>query len=365
MTGTYPPIPKVASTSVTMTSKIAKGHVRVCERRPRGPVDIYYELHGEGKRKVMFIPGFNVPCQGWDLQTKFFGEMPEYQAMTFDNRGAGFSSCPPGPYSTYEMAMDAFELMQALGDDWKEGVHGVGICMGGQILQELALICPPGTFASLTLITTSAGSWPSVQQMITLYRFLSEPDPLQRLHKLVDSLYTAEWLEQSPTSSYALKAIEQDGKDYKTNRDWSFDLILQRRARSPAGHPAGTLPQIIAFNLHNVSRDRLRRIRELIPEILVVTGSKDDVMYPSNSQYLADQLHGTLLNFEGCGHSPFIERCDDANAKLLEHIERAQTRFEKNREKGAKPAKVNDQKSWKEVHEESPVFANELALACI
>ncbi|KAJ3331510.1 hypothetical protein HDU93_009650 [Gonapodya sp. JEL0774] len=209
------PIPKVKSTSVTITSAIRKGTVRVAETRKGGPVDIHYELHGTGERKIMFISEFAIA------------------------------------------------------------------------------------------------------------------DRNQRLHKLTDNLYTAEWLSQPPTCSYAIRAMEQDAKDYKTNRDWAMDLIFQRRARSPAGHPAGTLPQLLAFNFHHFSPARLARIRDTVKDIMVVTGTVDDVMEPENSEYLAKQLHASYVVFEACGHSPFIERCDEANARLLEHIEKAHARFEK------------------------------------
>ncbi|KAJ3302444.1 hypothetical protein HDU93_006600, partial [Gonapodya sp. JEL0774] len=72
--------------------------------------------------------------------------------------------------------------------------------------------------------------------------------------------------------------MKEDGKDFKTNRDWVFDLTLQRRARSPAGDPKGLLSQLRAYLTHSVNRERLHRIRDMGIKILVVAGEKDEVV---------------------------------------------------------------------------------------
>ncbi|MDH4299445.1 MAG: alpha/beta hydrolase, partial [Dehalococcoidia bacterium] len=62
-----------------------------------------------------------------------------YRVVTFDNRGAGRSDKPPGPYSTGMMADDTVKLMDLLGI---EKAHIMGLSMGGMIAQELAINYP-------------------------------------------------------------------------------------------------------------------------------------------------------------------------------------------------------------------------------
>lgn len=154
-------------------------HVVVSKTRGE-PVDLYYEVHGTGPARILFIMGLSTACQGWENQSDYFGNIlgDEFTCCIFDNRGMGLSSSPRGTYRTSEMAKDALELLQHLGWAEKEvekdaegnvpedaGVHLVGISMGGMISQEL-FILRPKLFKSVALISTHgellAGSWVNV-----------------------------------------------------------------------------------------------------------------------------------------------------------------------------------------------------------
>jgi pimeloyl-ACP methyl ester carboxylesterase len=99
-------------------------------------IKLNYRVAGHGEPLVM-IMGFSAGRIGWVPQVHFFKKY--YRVITFDNRGAGRSDKPPGPYSTGMMADDTVKLMDVLGI---EKAHVMGLSMGGMIAQELAINYP-------------------------------------------------------------------------------------------------------------------------------------------------------------------------------------------------------------------------------
>lgn len=80
---------------------------------------LYYEIHGSGPEKVVFIMGcvhlslfprisrvkeglccrLNTTSASWLPQVDYFGRKSEYSVIVFDNRGVGNSDTPRGPYT--------------------------------------------------------------------------------------------------------------------------------------------------------------------------------------------------------------------------------------------------------------------------
>ena len=101
-------------------------------------------------RQLLLIAGLSGNTLGSAMLQPALAE--RFRAIAFDNRGAGRSSAPPGPYTTRQMRDDAAALLDHLGLD---RAHVIGQSMGGMIAQELALAHPArvdrmilyGTFA--------------------------------------------------------------------------------------------------------------------------------------------------------------------------------------------------------------------------
>jgi 3-oxoadipate enol-lactonase len=131
-----------------------------------GGVKIYWEEEGKGA-PVLLIMGLGWPSYMWyrtkPLLTK------HYRTITFDNRGAGRSDVPAGPYPIATMASDAAAVLDAAGI---ESAHIYGVSMGGMIAQEFALQYPKRV-KSLILGCTQAGgpeakhAVPEVLEVIT------------------------------------------------------------------------------------------------------------------------------------------------------------------------------------------------------
>src|SRR5438132_374730 len=101
-----------------------------------GDATIAYEVAGDGDPLLM-IMGLAADRRMWMLQLPVF--TPHYRCITFDNRGVGDSSAPPGPFSMEQMAADALAVLDEAG---VERAHVLAISMGGAIAQHLALKAP-------------------------------------------------------------------------------------------------------------------------------------------------------------------------------------------------------------------------------
>lgn len=99
-------------------------------------INICYKIVGEGDPLVM-IMGLGSNQNNWRFQIPSFKKF--YRIITFDNRGAGNSDKPKGPYSIRQMADDTIGLMDHLGI---MKAHVLGTSLGGMIAQEIAINYP-------------------------------------------------------------------------------------------------------------------------------------------------------------------------------------------------------------------------------
>jgi 3-oxoadipate enol-lactonase len=97
--------------------------------------DIAYEAWGPSDGEpLLLVMGLGADTRAWVFQRLAFGR--RYRCIAFDNRGAGHSGSPPGPYSLEQMARDAVSVLDAEGID---EAHVLGASMGGVIAQILAV----------------------------------------------------------------------------------------------------------------------------------------------------------------------------------------------------------------------------------
>ena len=103
-------------------------------RAMAGKVELYYESLGEGMPVVL---------QAHDHTPWLFGQAPvfsqRYRFITYDRRGTGRSSSPPGSWTARDLANDLAGLLDALG--LERAVIG-GASLGGVVTAEFAVDHP-------------------------------------------------------------------------------------------------------------------------------------------------------------------------------------------------------------------------------
>jgi 3-oxoadipate enol-lactonase len=133
-----------------------------------GDINIYYEIHGKGEPLVL-IMGYGLSSAAWSPVLPALAQ--KYKVITFDNRGAGKSDKPDGPYTMDMMAGDLAGLLDAIRI---KAAHIFGISMGGMIAQHFALRYPERVRSLILGCTTCGGSHgvaPDAAAMAALFDF--------------------------------------------------------------------------------------------------------------------------------------------------------------------------------------------------
>ncbi|KAI9465325.1 alpha beta-hydrolase [Lactarius psammicola] len=274
---------------------------------------LYFEQHGTGPVKVVFVAGLNVTSNSWAAQVKHFSRLPQYSILVFDNRGVGNSDTPTGPYSTSAMAEDVVVLLDFIGWTERRSVHVVGLSLGGMITQELTYRIPE-RFISLGLAVTTAGGlpifnippWFGLKNMLRV-QFIKEQE--RRTPFVVEMCFNSSWLD----------AKAENDPEGRTNREVQIMLYNERASMTRIQKPLGAVSQMWAGFTHHVEAERLAQISKTIPKVLILTGDQDHLVRPSNSAYISK-------------HMPEAEHVvwkDTGHVVSMQHVERFNTLLER------------------------------------
>jgi len=272
-------------------------------------VRLFYQLHGDddAPEKVILVMGWVCAHNAWDGAVSFFSQHPRYQLCVFDNRGIGYSSIPPGPYTMHMMAKDTLKLADHL--KWQT-FHLLGASMGGMISLRLATIAPE-RLRSLTLVATRAQggftmpSWKVVGLLLKMQIFRKiEHQITYNLQMLYPEAY--------------LNSTLPNGKIV---REHIHKKLLERRQAVPLATRTGMFAQMSAFNGHHLTDSELQTLKEKNIKTLLFTGDQDEMVSPTNSYKMKEQLGAELVVYEGAGHG-INEQCEDKiYPRTMEHFE--------------------------------------------
>jgi pimeloyl-ACP methyl ester carboxylesterase len=253
--------------------------------------DLYYEVIGEGP-PLLLIAGFSGNTTSWLPVQPALAE--HFTLIMFDNRGAGRSCVPPGPYTTAQMADDALALLDHLD---VERAHILGNSMGGMIAQELALRQPERVYR-LVLNVTAARPTPVLTRFLeaNIWAIEHGMPPEDRM------FWVLPWMA-SPVIMTAHERVMQ---------------TLAVRLANPYPAPdAGLIAQAQAIMAH----DALSRVGQITAPTLVLAAAEDILTPVDGARELAEAIPGAHLHILPRGsHVTAAEYPGEVSAALLEFL---------------------------------------------
>ncbi|NLI81617.1 MAG: alpha/beta fold hydrolase [Deltaproteobacteria bacterium] len=256
-----------------------------------GTVDIYYEVHREGFPLLM-VSGLGGGTWSWYGQLPCFSEF--YRTIVFDNRGAGRSGMPPGPYSMGDFTKDALCLLDRLG---VEEAFIMGLSMGGMIAQEIALAAPERVRA-LVLGCTHFGGELRIPPEGEVIRTLVNNAGLtleQIIDKNIPLFFSERFRREHPERVARYREVQLAAPEQP-------DFALQAQLAAIQGFDCG------------------ERLGTIACPTLIVTGSQDIVVPRENSYLMGETLPGAeVVVIPGAGHAIHVE-CADALNDLVLHF---------------------------------------------
>lgn len=265
-------------------------------RLAAGGISLWVEPQGAGA-PLLLIAGLGYASWCWqELRGALQGEVG---AIAFDNRGAGRSDKPDGPYSIAMLAADAAALLDALG---LRDAHVLGHSMGGYIALTLAL-AQPQKVRSLLLVGTSAGgpgTAPVPQETLETWKLAGTMSPAEYARRSMPKSFAPGWSEAHPVE---------------------FERILARRLEfpTPAASWRAQFDACVAYVERGVDAARIRQ------PATVLHGQEDRVVPHENGARLAQRLpQARFESLAGIGHLPMLENPPAFAARVRAHLARVE-----------------------------------------
>jgi 3-oxoadipate enol-lactonase len=254
---------------------------------------LHYEVCGGHHRPpLLLIQGLGADSRGWLRQRRALSS--RFRTIVFDNRGAGRSEHPEGPYDLEVMAADAVSVLDAVG---VERAHVLGASMGGAIAQIMA-VRHPERVESLVLACTAC-----------------------RHHEWRRELL-AEWAdiaEREGMGAFAQHAVRWLIGPRSLRRFWPAIGLVGPLAMT--GSPDAFVSQVQAILAID---DGLRwELTNLGAPTLVLVGSQDILTPLGDSEELAELIpRAELAVIGGAAHGFMLEHGAAFNRTVLEFLGR-------------------------------------------
>ncbi len=250
---------------------------------------LYIEEHGEG-HPLLLLSGLGYASWSWQRQIPAWSQ--HLRCVVVDNRGAGRSPKPPGPYAIEAMADDAAEMLDG------RRAHVAGFSMGGYIAQTLALRHPQ-LVERLVLVCTGTGG-PDYGRLPEETRAAWEANadraPADFARNTMPFSFAPGWTGEHPDE---------------------FEQLLRDRLEFPTPMEAWRAQ----YNACEAFVERVTPVEEIAAPTLVVHGDADRIVPYENGVELARRIPAARFErFAGAGHLLFIEQHERFNKAVLEFL---------------------------------------------
>ncbi|HYL63876.1 MAG TPA: alpha/beta hydrolase [Candidatus Methylomirabilis sp.] len=248
---------------------------------------IYWDEQGRGE-PVLLVMGLGWASNMWHRTRPALAR--RFRTIAFDNRGAGRSDVPTGPYAMATMACDAAAVLDAAG---VESAHLVGASMGGMISQEFALQYPKRARSLVLACTTPGGphavqAEPSALQML----FQRTGGPRERAEAAVPFIYDA---------STPRERIDDDLK------------VLSEWYPIPEGYMS-QLQGILAWEAYS-------RLPQVSVPTLIIHGENDGLVPAGNADVIAERIPDSrLVKIPHASHIFMTDQPEQALQAILEFL---------------------------------------------
>lgn len=239
---------------------------------------------------LLLVQGLGADCRGWLRQRMALGA--HFRCIAFDNRGAGRSDAPDGPYDLEVMAADAVAVLDAAGVD---SAHVVGASMGG-VISQLLVLRHRDRVRSLTLACTACQHHPWRRELLEEWATIAGN---QGMAALVPR--AVPWMVGPRSLRRYGAAVGVLGS-----------LVLD----TPAAPFVAQVRAILAMS------DELRHeLGAVEVPTLVLVGSQDILTPLGDSEELAARIPGArLVVVRGAAHGFMFERARDFNRHTLRFL---------------------------------------------
>jgi len=254
-------------------------------------MDLHHILGGGGE-PLLLIQGMSGTHLSWgDPFLELLQE--DFRTAVYDHRGIGSSPAANIAFTIVELADDTATLLDTLG--W-ETAHVLGISMGGMVAQQLALRHPQ-RLRTLTLGCTYCGGPGSAAAS------------LSTIHKLGAAMTSGD-RERAIRVGYECNtsaAFREDPSHYEAFRA----MVLAAPVKI-----ATIMLQMQAIAGHNTQG----RLPQITQPTLVVHGTEDRMLPPSNGRLIASKIPGAKLElWEDVGHLFWWEQPQRSAAAVKAH----------------------------------------------
>ena len=252
----------------------------------------YQDIGRHGAPVVLLIQGLGADKNGWIAQRPAL--MLRYRVIAFDNRGAGRSDKPFGPYTLEQMADDAVAVLDACDVD---RAHVVGASMGGAITQ-LVYLRHPERVRSMVLACSACRNVPWREELLQSWADLAMSKGMG-----VMAHHAGRWVIGPRSFRRLWPAV-----------GWLGPLAMGRVPHAFAAQVKAII---------SVNDGQADNLRDITVPTLIMVGNQDILTPRADSEEMNELIPGSeLVVISGAAHGFMIEHASTFNRVLKEFLER-------------------------------------------